>query len=115
MRVVAVRFVKGRKLPNGRVDVVGAFGVVAWIHVGFRRLERNGRKLHILRVNRLTADDHDLGVIRDLARCADDMFELNTIHKWCGARIPSEAPRTGWTGEAGSRVPSVPRGIARPD
>src|SRR5271165_3015818 len=115
MRVVAVRFVKGRKLPNGRVDVVGAFGVVAWIHVGLCRLERNRRELHVLRVNRLTTDDYDLGVIRDLARRADDRFELNTIHKWCRARLPSKSRRTGLTGEVGSRVRSVPRGIARPD
>jgi hypothetical protein len=52
---------------------------------------RNRRKLHFLRVNRLTAGDHNLSVTGDLARPADDMFELNTIHKWLALGLRQNA------------------------
>lgn len=88
MRVIAVRRVKRRKLANSGVDLVGPFGVVARINVRLRRPKGNRRKPHLLRVNGLTANDDDLGIIRDLAGRADDMFELNTIHRLSGARPP---------------------------
>ena len=55
--------------------------MVARIHVRFRRPERYGRKLLRLRVDRLTADDDNLGVTRDLTGGRNNMFELNTIHR----------------------------------
>jgi hypothetical protein len=58
--------VKRRKLANGKVNIVGAFGVVTGIHVGFFRYVSNRGKPHVLRVNGLTADDY-FGVIRDSA------------------------------------------------
>ena len=54
---------KSRKLANGKVNIVGAFGVVTGIHVGFFRYVSNRGKPHVLRVNGLTADDY-FGVIR---------------------------------------------------
>jgi hypothetical protein len=46
-------------------------------------------------VNGLAPDNDDLAVTGNPARCADDMFELSTIHKWSGARSRSNA--TKWT------------------
>ncbi len=63
--------VKRRKLANGKVNIVGASGVVTGIHLGFFRYVSNLGKPHVLRVNGLTADDY-FGVIRDSARGADD-------------------------------------------
>jgi hypothetical protein len=53
----------------------------------------------------LAADNNDLDITRDLARRADDMCELHTIHKLPCARLRSEGLRTGWTAEGAPRVP----------
>ena len=75
----------------------------------------NRRKPHLLRVNSLTADDDDFGIIRNSARGADDMFELSTIHKRLGAPPPSKCPRTGWIGEDGLLARNVPPKARQPE
>jgi hypothetical protein len=79
--VITVRVVERRKLSDGSVNLVGAFGMVARIHICFVRLKGNRRQFHALRVDGLTADDDDLGITRDLACRPDGMFELSAIHK----------------------------------
>jgi hypothetical protein len=115
LRVIAEGLMKVGKLANSAVDLVGAFRVIAGVHVGFHRLKDNRRKPLGLRVNGLTADDDNFGVTRDSARRADDMFELRTIHKWRCVQCRSERRQRGWTGGAGSRVRIVRSEIARSD
>lgn len=79
MRVITVRLVKLRKFANIRVDQISTLGMVARIY--FKRLKGNRRKLFRLRVDRLTANNNDLGVTRDLTGRANNMFELNTIYR----------------------------------
>jgi len=67
---------KRRQLTQCGIDIVGAFGMVAWVDIGFGRPEGDRRQRHILGVDGLAADDNNFAVIRYLTRRPDDMFQL---------------------------------------